>query len=69
MRASDLFVCNNFRQVLQYPVRGYGKDAGHRLFVWTHWLQGQNVLNRYKFTIQFAGAVTLIFAGLSEPNA
>jgi hypothetical protein len=45
-----LFVCDNVGQVLQHPVRGYGKDAGHRLFVRTRWLQGQNDLVKNVFS-------------------
>ena len=37
-------------QVLQHRVRGHGKDAGHRLFVRTHGLQGQNVLRGNNFS-------------------
>ena len=43
--APRLFVRANIGQVLQHRVRGYGKDVGHRLFVRTSLLQGQNVLN------------------------
>ena len=43
--APRLFVRDNIGQVLQHRVRGYGKDVGHRLFVRTSLLQGQNVSN------------------------
>jgi len=46
-----LFVPDNVGQVLQYPVRGYGKDAGHRLFVCAPQLQRQNVLNGSSFGV------------------
>ena len=39
-----LFVRDNVGQVLQRPVRGNGKDAGHRLSVRTHRMQRQNVI-------------------------
>ena len=43
--APRLFVRNTIGQVLQHRVRGYGKDAGHRLFVRTFRLHEQDVLN------------------------
>jgi len=35
-------MCNNVWQILQRRVRGYGKDARHRLSVFAFQLQGQN---------------------------
>jgi hypothetical protein len=45
-----LFVRDNVEQVPQHRVRGYGKDAGHRSFVQTRRLQGQNVRTRNAFS-------------------
>jgi len=40
----NLFVYDNVGQILQYRVRGDGKNAGSRLSLSPHWLQGQDLL-------------------------